>query len=224
MSCEINQYMPKGEGAKDIEEIIRASWAVLQSHPVNRARIDTGKKPANSIWLWGQGRAPHMKPLGEKFSLKGGIISAVNLLNGIGVYAGLEVINVPGATGYTDTDYASKARYALEALEHLDFMFVHVEAPDEMGHEGNIFGKVKAIEDFDKKVVGNVLKGISRFGDYRVLVLSDHPTPIRIKTHSSGASPFAVFSSRENENLAKGWGFGEAEADCSGLKVFPVIF
>lgn len=217
----IENYLPKGPGSEDIRGLMESVKDFLASHPVNSARVEKGKLPANSIWLWGQGRAPRIAPLSARYNMKGGIISAVNLLNGIGVYAGLEVIKVEGATGYTDTDYEGKARRALEALHENDFMFVHVEAPDEMGHEGNVQGKIRAIEDFDKKVVGAVLRGIPQFGDFRILVLSDHPTPIRIRTHSSGPSPFAVFSSAERENLGKGFAFGEAQAAKSGIRVAP---
>jgi len=153
-----------------------------------------------------------MQKITERFHLRGGVISAVDLLNGIGVYAGLSVLPVEGATGYTDTNYVGKAEKALTAFSGLDLIFVHVEAPDEMGHEGNVEGKIKAIEDFDEKVVGTILRGIPRFGDFRVAVLSDHPTPIRLKTHAADPSPFAVLSSREAENQARGVSFGEKNA------------
>ena len=149
------------------------------------------------------------------------MISAVDLLNGLGVYAGLEILRVPGATGYIDTDYVGKARRALEALGEKDFVFVHVEAPDEMGHEGNLEGKVKAIEDFDGKVVGTVLEGIGRHGDYRVLVLSDHPTPIAKKTHTAEPSPFAVLCSRREDNVRGAEGYSEEAARRGGLVVTP---
>lgn len=221
VGSKVADYLPRGAGSEDIVRLMESTRQFLASHPVNISRIEKGKAPANSVWLWGQGRAPRIAPLSAKYNMKGGIISAVNLLNGIGVYAGLQVIKVEGATGYIDTNYAGKARRALESLRELDFMFVHVEAPDEMGHAGNVQGKISAIEDFDRKVLGPVLNGIAQLGDYRVLVLSDHPTPIRIKTHSSGPSPFAVFSSAENENMAKGFKFGEAQAENSGIRIAP---
>ena len=181
----------------------------LANHPVNRDRRNRGLRPATAIWLWGQGRAPRIEKITERFHIRGGMISAVDLLNGIGVYAGLEVLSVQGATGYTDTNYVGKAEKALSALRELDLVFIHVEAPDEMGHEGNLQGKIKAIEDFDEKVVGTVLRGIPRFGDFRVAVLSDHPTPIRLKTHAADPSPFAVLSSRDEKIRARGISFGE---------------
>jgi 2,3-bisphosphoglycerate-independent phosphoglycerate mutase len=149
------------------------------------------------------------------------MISAVDLLNGIGVCAGLKVITVEGATGYTDTNYSGKARKALDALKEMDFIFVHVEAPDEMGHEGNIEGKIKAIEDFDKKVVGTILSEIYSIGPFRLLVLSDHPTPISIRTHASDPSPFAVLSSDKDENLRNGSTFSESSAKSNGVMVSP---
>jgi 2,3-bisphosphoglycerate-independent phosphoglycerate mutase len=214
-------YGIKGDGAEKLAELIRLSQVFLKDHPVNQARQAEGKRPATSIWLWGQGRAPKMVRLTDQYKLRGGVISAVDLLNGIGVYAGLEVIRVPGATGYIDTNYVGKAQAALKALKDMDFMFVHVEAPDEMGHAGNLEGKIQAIEDFDEKVVGTVLKGLPDFDDYRVLVLSDHPTPIAIRTHASDPSAFAVLSSVKEENLGCGVSFSETEARAGGILVSP---
>jgi len=214
-------YLPKGEGAERILRLMHQSQAFLKNHPVNRQRLRDGKKPATSIWLWGQGRAPRMVRLTDRYGFRGGVISAVDLLNGIGVYAGLEVIRVPGATGYIDTNYLGKAQAALAALKEMDFMFVHVEAPDEMGHAGDLEGKIKAIEDFDEKVVGTVLAGLPSYGDYRMLVLSDHPTPIAIKTHASDPSAFAVLSSVNEENIKRGDGFNEANARKGGILVSP---
>jgi 2,3-bisphosphoglycerate-independent phosphoglycerate mutase len=214
------QYLPKGKGAGDVLDLMLKSREVLQDHPVNRSREANGEKKATSIWLWGQGVKPVMEPLSRKFGLSGGMISAVDLLNGLGVYAGLEVLKVEGATGYIDTNYVGKAEKALEALREKDFVFVHVEAPDEMGHEGNTEGKVKAIEDFDEKIVGAILRGIGGFGDFRVLVLSDHPTPVAKKTHVSEPSPFAVLSSVASDNLKNG-GYSENSARASGIVVSP---
>jgi 2,3-bisphosphoglycerate-independent phosphoglycerate mutase len=162
-----------------------------------------------------------MEPLTKRFNITGGMISAVDLLKGIGVYAGLDIIHVEGATGYIDTDYAGKAQCALKFLREHDFVFVHVEAPDEMGHEGNIAGKIKSIEDFDEKVVGTIVSGIQELGDFRIAVLSDHPTPIALRTHTADPSPFVVFSSKENENIKNANCFGEKEAKDTGLIVSP---
>jgi 2,3-bisphosphoglycerate-independent phosphoglycerate mutase len=218
---EIKGFFPRGEGAPHLNDLMRLAHDFLRDHPVNKDLIKIGKKPANAIWLWGQGRAPQIVPLTLKYNLKGGMISAVDLLNGIGIYAGLKVIPVEGATGYTDTNYLGKAKNALAALRELDFMFLHVEAPDEMGHEGNLEGKIKAIEDFDEKIVGPILAGMPKFGAFRVMVLSDHPTPVALMTHGSEPSPFAVYSSRDDENMARGRSFGETAAREEGILISP---
>ena len=217
----IKDYLPKGEKAEEINRLMQISRDILKDHPVNSKRIGEGKNPANSIWLWGQGRAPKMDLLTEKYNLKGGIISAVDLLNGIGVYAGLEVIHVEGATGYIDTNYVGKAQKALETLKEMDFIFIHVESTDEMGHEGNLEGKIKAIEDFDEMVVGTVLNQIHTLGAFKIMVLSDHPTPISLRTHSSDPSPFAVLSSVDGENLGNSKSYGETSAKNGGILVSP---
>ena len=214
-------YLPQGEGADAIRRLMYLSGDFLANHPVNQDRRKRGMKPATNVWLWGQGRAPRLQKITERFQIRGGMISAVDLLNGIGVYAGLKVLSVNGATGYTNTNYAGKAEKALSALEELDLVFIHVEAPDEMGHEGNLQGKIKAIEDFDEKVVGKILHGIPRFGDFRVAVLSDHPTPIRLKTHTADPSPIAILYSSDSENQAQGIAFGESEARGSGNLISP---
>jgi 2,3-bisphosphoglycerate-independent phosphoglycerate mutase len=218
---KIAPWLPSGTGADVISRLMDLSRKVLADHPVNNERVARGAKPATSVWLWGQGRAPKIEKFTDRFHLTGGMISAVDLLNGIGIYAGLEVLKVEGATGYTDTNYLGKAQKALEALQRLDFVFLHVEAPDEMGHEGNLQGKIKAIEDFDDKVVGTALKGLPGLGEYRVAVLSDHPTPIVLKTHIADPSPVAFLSSRASENRGGGLPFGEGNARISGNMIAP---
>lgn len=197
---EVAGHFPKGTGEDKLKGIIELSQTVLKDHPVNKRRISEGKKPATSIWLWGQGMAPAMPTLRHRFGVDGCIISAVDLMKGIGIYAGLEVINVPGATGYIDTNYKGKADAALAALEIKEFVCVHVEAPDEAGHNGNLKDKLQAIEDFDKKIVGPILKGIAKFREYTVLALTDHPTPIALKTHTSDPVPFALYVSSDISN------------------------
>ena len=209
---KIETYLPRGEGAPEILALMERSREILRDHPVNRTRREQGKKESNAIWLWGQGRKPPMATFTQKYHLLGGMISAVDLLNGLGVIAGFRVIRVSGATGYIDTDYLGKARAALAALRDLDLLFIHVEAPDEMGHEGNVEGKIRAIEDFDEKVVGTILSGIGSSGPFRILVLSDHPTPISLRTHAADPSPFAVLSSEAAENEGGGRPFGESSA------------
>lgn len=188
-------YMPKGSGSPLIKEIMEKAIPILSGSAVNKKRTASGNKPASSIWLWGQGIKPSMPTYTEKFGISGSVITAVDLIKGIGVYAGLDVINVPGATGYLDTNYKGKAEYALRSLKVKDFVLVHVESPDETGHNGDVKGKIKAIEDFDRLVVGTMLEGLKKFNDYRLLVTADHPTPLAIKTHSRGNVPFAMFGS-----------------------------
>jgi 2,3-bisphosphoglycerate-independent phosphoglycerate mutase len=191
-------YLPRGEGSDTILSLMEKSQAVLAQHPVNAKRKENGRRQANCIWLWGQGKRPKMPTFREKYGLTGAMISAVDLTKGIGIYAGFDVINVPGATGWIDTNYVGKAEYALEALKTRDIVYVHVESPDEAGHTGDCKNKLKAIEDFDNLVVGTVMRGMKQFGEYRILALPDHPTPIAIKTHSDEPVPFVLYDSREN--------------------------
>jgi 2,3-bisphosphoglycerate-independent phosphoglycerate mutase len=204
---EISNYLPRGEGEIEIRRLMQEARKVLAQHVVNQRRRQAGKKEANAIWLWGQGRAPALPPLTQRFRLTGSIISAVDLVKGIGFYAGLEIINVPGATGYLDTNYAGKVAYALSELAHKDFVYVHVEAPDEASHNGNLQEKIRAIEDFDQKIVGPICQGLQDFADYRLLVLPDHPTPISLRTHAADPVPFVIFDAQDkkaepNFNLA----------------------
>ena len=191
----IDPYLPQGSGSQQIKELMESALPVLERSAVNKKRISSGNKPATSIWLWGQGTKPSMPSYEQKYNLSGSVITAVDLIKGIGVYAGLDVINVPGATGYLDTNYKGKAEYALKSLTVKDFVFVHVESPDETGHNGDLKGKIKAIEDFDKLVVGTVLDGLKKIPQYRLLVTSDHATPVSLRTHSRGLVPFAVMGS-----------------------------
>ena len=144
------------------------SAGILENHPVNRERLKRGEKPANSIWLWGQGKKISLPTFKEKYSLTGALVSAVDLMKGIGINAGFEILEVPGITGYLDTNYVGKAEAALKALERVDIAYIHVEAPDEAGHSGNCSDKIKALEDFDSFVVGPVMRGAESFGEYRV--------------------------------------------------------
>ncbi len=189
----IQDYLPRGEGDETINALMEASTAILTAHPVNKARLDNGKRSANSIWLWGQGKRPSMPTFREKYGLEGAMISAVDLTKGIAIYAGFETINVPGATGWLDTNYVGKAEHALWALKTKDIVYVHVEAPDEAGHTGDIKNKIKAIEDFDDLIVGNIMHGMKQFDEYRILALPDHPTPIELRTHSSEPVPFVIY-------------------------------
>ncbi len=190
-----------------LNKIIRDSWNTLE-----RLKETRGDISANSVWLWGSGKAPAMPSFKERYGVTGGVISAVDLLKGIGVYAGLEVINVPGATGYLDTNYEGKARCALDRLKELDFVYVHVEAPDEASHGGSLENKIRAIEDFDERVVGPVLAGMETFGKFRLLVVTDHNTPISVKTHTSEPVPFAMLDEADPPEGAPGRGYNEIDA------------
>jgi 2,3-bisphosphoglycerate-independent phosphoglycerate mutase len=183
----ITEYLPRNGDADLLLSCMKKSREVFSRHPVNMARLKAGKPPATQIWPWSGGRRPAIPLFSQKYNRTGGMISAVDLLNGIARCAGMEVIKVPGVTGYFDTDYMAKARYALEAIKRLDFVYVHIEAPDEAGHLGSVEEKVRAIENVDK-VVGVIREAF----DGIVAVLPDHPTPIRIKTHSREPVPFVV--------------------------------
>ncbi len=191
---KISKNLPKGKGRDLLVKLMRNSKPVLEAHELNKVRIDLKENPANMIWLWGQGTKPDMPSFKDKFGLTGAVISAVDLIKGIGKIIGLQAIDVPGATGYYDTDYKAKAEYAIKALENHDFVYVHVEAPDEAGHNGDIRAKITAIENFDKLVVGTILNEFKHnASDCRILVMPDHATPISLKTHTSDAVPMAIF-------------------------------
>jgi len=175
--------------------LVTKARAILADHPVNLARVKAGLRPANAIWLWGEGKAPTMPTMHSHYGLSGALISAVDLLKGIAVYAGLEVINVPGATGYLDTNYQGKAAAALKALEDNDLVFVHVEAPDEAGHQGLIKEKIQAIEDFDQKIVKPIVDGMAG-QDFRLAITCDHYTPILLKTHTARPVPIVIFDAK----------------------------
>lgn len=186
-------------------EVVRRAGEVLAAAPENRERLAAGHNPANAIWLWGEGRPPAMKTLKERFGVNGALISAVDLLKGIGVYAGMEIINVPGATGYLDTNYQGKVNAALDALDRHDLVFVHIEAPDEVSHQGDLDNKLKAITDFDHLVVGPVLEGLQRRGeDFRLVVTMDHFTPLATRTHAEQPVPFLLYDSRKPAARAPG--------------------
>lgn len=191
----IEDKLPKGDGADELLNLMNSAQMLLNDHPVNLKRRSEGKTPASSIWLWGHGKAPNMETYQQKFGLSGAVISAVDLIKGIGIYAGLEVINVPGATGFIDTNYKGKAEAAIEALQRHDFVYVHVEAPDEAGHAGDLNEKIKAIELFDEQVVGTILEQGDRLGEYRILLMPDHPTPVKLRTHTQDPVPYVLYGS-----------------------------
>ena len=211
-------YMPKGDGAERLLLMMAGSQRILAGHPVNKKRQANGYRRATSIWLWGQGRAPQLPPLTKRFGIRGGVISAVDIIHGLGVYAGLERIDVPGITGFLDTNYVGKGEYAVRSLEKNDLVFVHVEATDEAGHMGDVEKKIQALEDFDEKVVGTVLKGLALRNDYRILLMPDHPTAIALKTHVSDPVPFVLFSAEAPQNNGN-VGYNEKDAVATGIVV-----
>lgn len=189
------EYLPQGPGAERLRDLMAKAAAILARHPVNEARRANGKPAATSVWFWGQGKRPAVPTLKQRFNADGAVISAVDLVNGLGRLAGLDVVKVPGATGFLDTDYAAKGRYGLAALRDRDFLLVHIEAPDEAAHMGRADFKVEAIERIDELVIGTLLEGLPKLGDYRLLLMPDHATPCKLKTHSNEPVPFAIVSS-----------------------------
>jgi 2,3-bisphosphoglycerate-independent phosphoglycerate mutase len=216
----VTDVLPKAKVAKAekqaklLRDLIVGSRDILRSHPVNIAREIAGKKPGNLIWLWGGGKKPSMPTLKEKYGIKAAVISAVDLVKGLGTYAGMQVINVPGATGLANTNYEGKADAALKALENNDLVVIHVEAPDEAGHIRDVELKVKTIEDLDKRLIGRILSRLRE--PYAIAILPDHPTPISTGTHSRDPVPFAIASpkikpdgiQKFDEATAKEGGFG----------------
>jgi 2,3-bisphosphoglycerate-independent phosphoglycerate mutase len=191
----LNDY-PRGPGSDLLNELMSDSVPIFADHPVNVERRKRGELPATNIWLWGLGRRPSLQPFAEAYGLpRGAMITAVDLLRGLAALVGWRRIEVPGATGYLDTDYAAKGRYAVGALADSDIVCVHVEATDEASHEGNVAAKIKALEEIDEKIVGPLHAALLAQGDYRVMITPDHPTPVRTKTHSHGAVPFAICGS-----------------------------
>jgi len=225
IGVNVSAVLPKAKSAEAektarlLRELINRSGGILRTHPVNIAREKAGKRPGNLIWPWGGGKKPSMPTLREKYGLKAAVISAVDLVKGIGTYAGMEIINVPGATGLYNTNYEGKADAALKALEDNDLVFVHVEAPDEAGHIRDYALKVKTIEDLDKRLLGRILDGLTE--PYAIAISPDHPTPIRIGTHSRDPVPFAIKSpflkpdgvKKFDEFSARNGAFGLVEHD-----------
>ena len=198
----VEDHMLKGnpEKADKINQLMYDSTKILENHPVNQKRVEEGKLPANMIWLWGQGAKPTIGNFPETYNLKGATITGVDLLKGISTYIDLDVIEVPGATAYFDTNYQNKVDYALESLKEHDVQFIHIEAPDEAGHEGNLPEKIRAIENIDSIILEKLLKELPNIDEeYTIAVLPDHPTPVNIKTHTMTPVPFAFYSTNITE-------------------------
>ncbi|MBN2308023.1 MAG: cofactor-independent phosphoglycerate mutase [Candidatus Hydrogenedentes bacterium] len=210
-------HLPSGPAGAFLGALMEGSREVLAGHAVNEARIDAGDLPATSIWLWGQGSAPKMETYGNRFNLTGAVISAVDLVKGIGVCAGLDAVDVPGATGYLDTNYQGKVDAAFDALAGKDFVYLHVEAPDETAHEGRPDLKIRAIEDFDRRVVAPCLERAAALGDVRVLIAPDHVTSLATKTHAGGPVPFALCGPGIAADEATA--YSESAAAATGLHV-----
>lgn len=212
----ITEYIPKGEYTVELYELMKKSYELLKNHPLNLKRIENGKRPANSIWLWGEGTKPLLDDFSDKFGKKGSMISAVDLLKGIAICAGMNSVDVDGATGYIDTDFDGKCKAAIEEFKNgADFVYVHVEAPDECGHRGETENKVKSIELIDKHILGPVTEFLRGYDDFAVLVCPDHPTPLSIRTHSSNPVPYLIYDSK-NEVDSKVENFCEKEAENTG--------
>lgn len=189
----IGPHLSTAETARPLLEMMEKSFDLLKDHPVNKARVAAGRRPANCIWLWGEGKRPALRPFEALYGIKGGMVSAVDLLKGIANCAGMEVAEVPGATGYIDTDFEGKAKAALDLLTRNDLVYVHFEAPDECGHRNEPENKVKAIEMIDSRVLPILEKGLEQYEDYKILLLPDHPTPIVTRTHASDPVPYLLY-------------------------------
>ncbi|MGO8672673.1 MAG: cofactor-independent phosphoglycerate mutase [Capsulimonadaceae bacterium] len=191
----LDGHWPEGDGAEPLRQLMYDSLEILDNHPINQQRRAEGKNPGNMIWLWGQGYAPNLPNFLQTRGVTGGVITAVDVVRGLGRAAGMAIVDVPGATGYIDTDYTAKATYALNALDRLDLVYIHIEAPDESGHEGNLDHKVRSIEDTDKKVIGTLRAGMAGRDSYRMLIVPDHKTPVAMRTHDEGPVPFLLYDS-----------------------------
>lgn len=210
----IGPYLSAHKNAVRLIHMMKKSYDILKDHPINQKRKAAGRRPANSIWLWGEGKKPALPAFEALYGIRGGVVSAVDLIKGIGGCAEMEVAEVPGATGYIDTNFEGKAQAAVELLARNDLVYLHIEAPDECGHRNEPENKVKAIELIDQRVLPIVLKGLEQYGDYKVMILPDHPTPIVTRTHASDPVPYLIYHkncpkegvSTINEETAKATG------------------
>jgi len=218
LTRRIDGYLPKGRGSEVLRELMDASREVLADHEVNVVRRDLGENPATQIWLWGEGKMPKLTPFAQRYGLTGAAITAVDLVRGLAKLIGWRVIEVPGATGYVETNYAGKGQAAVDALDDFDIVCVHIEAPDEAGHNANPTEKVAAIEQIDRHIVGPVLQRLRAEGDeWRMLILPDHPTPCALRTHTAEPVPFAIAGKRIEAVVAEP--FNEETAAASDLHV-----
>lgn len=197
---KLSDFLPTGEGDAALRSLIFDSLDLFDNHPINRRRRSEGLMPANTLWPWGQGRATTVPPFMGQTGLSGAVITAVDLVRGLGKCAHMKIVDVPGATGYIDTNYRGKADYGLHTLKNgVDFLYLHIESPDESGHEGNLDHKMRSLEDIDRFVVGPLVAGLKEQGEaFRIMVVPDHATPLALKTHRSGPVPFLLYDS-ENQ-------------------------
>jgi 2,3-bisphosphoglycerate-independent phosphoglycerate mutase len=213
----VEKLLPRGKGSDLLIQLINQSQQLFAGHDINRVRQDLGENQVSSIWLWGQGKQARLDGFRKLYGLKGAAITAVDLVRGLAKLVGFDLIDVPGATGFLDTNYQGKAQAAIEALERYDLVFVHIEAPDEAGHEGNADAKKLAIERVDQHIVGPVLDALRRYENWRILLLPDHPTPVKTGAHSAAAVPFAMAGTGVTGILHAG--FGETNATQAGLRI-----
>jgi len=215
----ITEYLPRDEGGATLLKLMKESYNILSGHPLNKKRIVQGLRPANSVWFWGQGKKPSLTSFYEKYGLRGSVISAVDLIKGIGISAGLDIVAVENVTGTVETNIRGKVAAALDELaKGQDLVYLHVEAPDAASHRGETATKIKAIEMVDE-MLGLLLAGLSQFGDYKVMALPDHPTPLSIMTHTDKPVPFVIYTSGQDNKNVNGV-YDEEAAAKSGL-VFP---
>jgi 2,3-bisphosphoglycerate-independent phosphoglycerate mutase len=213
----IEKILPRGKGAEMLIDLIARSQQLFANHDINKVRYDLGENEVSSIWLWGQGKKARMESFKKRFGITGAAITAVDLVKGLSMLIGFDLIDVPGATGFVDTNYQGKASAAMEALDKYDLVFIHIEAPDEASHNGSVEMKKKAIEQIDKYIVGPVLDALQRYESWRILVLPDHPTPISSRAHSSEPVPFAMAGTDVSGILHTT--FSEANATRSGFRI-----
>ena len=217
IGTNVEKILPRGRGADVLRDLMSRSRQYFNEHDINKVKRDLNENQVSSIWLWGQGKKAGMESFVKRYGLKGAAITAVDLARGLAKLIGFDLISVPGATGFLDTNYQGKGEATIEALKNYDIVFVHIEAPDEAGHGGNIMGKKKAVEQIDKYIVGPVYEAIQKYDNWRILVAPDHPTPVRTGSHSAEPVPFAIAGNDVSGVLHET--FSEANAAKTGLKI-----
>jgi 2,3-bisphosphoglycerate-independent phosphoglycerate mutase len=215
----VGEFLPKGEGEKVLRALMEAALPILRDHQINVDRVEAGKPPANAVWLWGPGKAPKLPKLTERFGITGAMISALDLPRGLGLYCGLDAAKIPGATGYADTNYAGKVEAALTALKSADLVYIHVGAADDASHQGDVQGKVKAIELFDEQTLGPLLKELPKLGSYRILMVCNHATPLALRKHTADPVPYVLFQGPSCEDKKEDQGFNELDAKAADLRL-----